>query len=261
MFKTVKLEIKNKIATLSVNRPEVLNALNEETLIELKAALEQINAARSKIQVVIFTGSGEKAFIAGADISAMKGKDPKMGEAFARLGQSVTEQIEQLFQPVIAAVNGYALGGGCELAMACDFIIASERAVFGQPEVGLGIIPFFGGCYRLQRKVGMARAKELIYSGRKITANEAKAIGLVLEVVQPSELLTRAIEMGNSIQQMSSSAIAQAKKTIQQLANLPVSEGLKTEAKSAGALFGSHDQQEGMGAFLEKRKAVFNSFN
>ena len=262
-FENLKLEVEGRIATLRVDRPKALNALNEATLRELEKAfhyIESCSASRhgaERIDAVIFTGGGEKAFIAGADILEMKDKSKSAGEEFARFGQRITHQMELLTQPIIAAVNGFALGGGCEFAMACDFIIASENAVFGQPEVALGIMPGFGGCVRLPRYVGLARAKELIYTGRKFKAEEAKAMGLVLEVMPQAALIGRAKSMAEEILKSSPLAVARSKRTMDQVLGEGTIEALAKEAQVFGSLFGSHDQREGMQAFAEKRKADF----
>jgi enoyl-CoA hydratase len=187
----------------------------------------------------------------------MKDKSPEEGEAFARLGQGITRAIELLPQPVIAAVNGFALGGGCEFAIACDFILASENAVFGQPEVALGIIPGFGGSVRLARFVGQPRARELIYSGRKIRAAEALRIGLANEVLPSAELLNRAHAIAQEIRKNSPLAVARSKKLMNQIYTMPIDSALREEALLFGGIFGSHDQREGMGAFAEKRRASF----
>ena len=262
-FEYLSLETNDQIATLTIDRPKALNALSEGVLRELQKAFNYIESCApghdgaERIDVVIFTGAGEKSFIAGADILEMKDKSPKQGEELARFGQSITHQLELLPQPVIAAVNGFALGGGCEFAMACDFILASENAVFGQPEVALGIMPGFGGCVRLPRYVGLARAKELIYTGRKFKADEAKAIGLALEVLPLAELLPRARQVAAEIRKVSPLAVSRSKRAMDQVLGETSVEALKTEAQVFGSLFGSHDQREGMTAFAEKRKAEF----
>jgi len=262
-FENLLLDVKDGIATISFNRPKALNALNEATLRELRNALFYIEhhaAGREGeeiIHAVILTGSGEKAFVAGADIIEMKDKSTSDGEEFARFGQSITRALELLPQPVIAAVNGFALGGGCEFAMACDFIIASENAVFGQPEVALGIIPGFGGCVRLARYVGLPMAKELIYSGRKIKADEAKRIGLVNEIVPLTELLPRAKAIAEEMKKNSPLAVSRVKKLMNQVQVSTMDSALREEALLFASLFGSYDQKEGMSAFAEKRKANF----
>jgi enoyl-CoA hydratase len=264
-FENLLLDVKDGVATVSFHRPKALNALNEATLRELKAALTWIEhhaaaregAAEEQVDVVILTGAGEKSFVAGADILEMKDKSHEEGEAFARFGQSVTRAIELLPQPVIAAVNGFALGGGCEFAIACDFILAAENAVFGQPEVALGIIPGFGGSVRLARFVGQPRARELIYTGRKIKAAEALRIGLANEVVPAADLLKRANEIAQEIRRNSPLAVARSKRLMNQIYTMPIDGALREEALLFGSIFGSYDQREGMGAFAEKRKATF----
>jgi enoyl-CoA hydratase len=255
------------VATITFNRPKALNALNEATLRELRAALvwvEHHSAGREgaatvgeRVDVLILTGSGEKSFVAGADILEMKDKSHEEGEAFARLGQGVTRALELLPQPVIAAVNGFALGGGCEFAIACDFILASENAVFGQPEVALGIIPGFGGSVRLARFVGQPRARELIYTGRKIKAAEALRIGLANDVVPLAGLLARAREVAQEIRKNSPLAVARSKRLMNQIYTQPIDSALREEALMFGSIFGSYDQREGMNAFADKRKAAF----
>ena len=262
-FENLRLEVEGRIATLLVDRPKALNALNLATLRELEKAFHYIESCASgrhaaeTIDAVIFSGGGEKAFIAGADILEMKDKSKSEGEEFAKFGQRITHQMELLSQPIIAAVNGFALGGGCEFAMACDFILASDNAVFGQPEVALGIMPGFGGCVRLPRYVGLARAKELIYTGRKFKAEEAKAMGLVLEVMPQAALMARARSLAEEILKVSPLAVARSKRTIDQVMGDGSIAALGKEAQVFGSLFGSHDQREGMRAFAEKRKADF----
>lgn len=264
-FENLRLERKDGVATIFFNRPKALNALNEATLKELRAALLLVEhhaagregAKDEQIDVLILTGEGEKSFIAGADILEMKDKNHEQGEEFARMGQAVTRAIELLPQPVIAAVNGFALGGGCEFAIACDFILASENAVFGQPEVCLGIIPGFGGSLRLARFVGLPMARELIYTGRKIKAEEAKRIGLANELVPLSDLLNRAHSIAQEMRKNSPLAISRSKKLMNQIYTMPIDTALREEALQFGSIFGSYDQREGMGAFAEKRKAAF----
>lgn len=262
-WENLLLEVNDGIAVLTFNRPKALNALNEATLRELRNAILYIEScargrnAEEIIDVLILTGSGEKSFIAGADILEMKDKSANDGEAFARLGQALTRALEQLPQPVISAVNGFALGGGCEFAMAGDFILASENALFGQPEVALGIIPGFGGSYRLTKFIGLPKARELIYTGRRIKAAEAKAIGLVNEVLPLADLLPRAKAIAQEIRKNSPLAVARAKKLMNHVLPLSLDEGMREEALQFGSLFGSYDQREGMRAFSEKRTAEF----
>lgn len=258
MFKNVLIENKDPgIRIVKINRPQALNALNTETLRELKAALK--TAAEDKsVRVVVFTGEGEKSFIAGADISEMNGKNSSEGITFAQLGHEVTKLLELMPKVTIAAVNGFALGGGTEMAISCDFIYASDKAVFGQPEVCLGIIPGFGGTIRLAKFVGYPRAKELIFSGKKIKADEALRIGLVNAVYPAAELLTQTIETAKTISQNSLSAVVKAKKLLNEFSESSgLDYKLDAEAQEFGNLFGSHDQKEGMGAFVEKRKPKF----
>lgn len=266
-FENLLLDVSEGVATVSFNRPKALNALNEATLQELRKALvwiehhaagrEGADTGGERVDVVILTGTGEKSFVAGADILEMKDKGFEEGEAFARFGQSVTRAIELLPQPVIAAVNGFALGGGCEFALACDFILASENAVFGQPEVALGIIPGFGGSVRLARFVGQPRARELIYTGRKIKADEALRIGLANAVVPLSGLLPKAREIAQEMRRNSPMAVARSKRLMNHIYTMPVDQALREEALIFGGIFGSYDQREGMGAFADKRKPTF----
>ena len=245
------------IVIIKIARPKALNSLNTETLYELKAALSE-EATRPETRVVILTGDGEKAFIAGADISEMAGKSSAEGVQFAQLGHEITKLLELMPKPTIAAVNGFALGGGTEMAISCDFIVASEKAVFGQPEVGLGIIPGFGATMRLSKFVGLPMAKELIFSGKKIKADEALAIGLVNHVYPADGFMKSVIELARSISTQSLSAVSQVKKLMNEFSEtIGLNFKLDAEAQSFGRLFGSNDQREGMTAFLEKRKPQF----
>lgn len=260
-FKNLKLESPdcgvNGIRVLRISRPAALNALNTETLGELKQALQDV-AQDASVRVVVLTGDGEKAFIAGADIAEMKDKDTGAGVLFAQLGQEVTKLLELLPQPTIAAVNGFALGGGTEMAIACDFIVASDRAVFGQPEVGLGIIPGFGATVRLAKFVGGPMAKELIFSGRRIKADEAKQLGLVNHVYPAAEFMPQVLELAKSIAVHSASAVQRSKELLNEFSeSVGLHHKLDAEAHAFGRLFGSHDQREGMTAFVEKRKPQF----
>ncbi len=257
-FENLVLQLETPgIAVLILNRPRALNALNSATLRELRVALMGL-AEDSTVRVVVFTGEGEKAFIAGADIAEMKDLSPGDGVAFAQSGHEVAKLLETMPKPVIAAVNGFALGGGTEMALACDFIIASEKAVFGQPEVGLGIIPGFGGCFRLARAVGLPRAKELIYSGRRVKADEAMAIGLVNHVLPAEGFLKAVIEHARTIAGQSASAVSKAKSLMVEFTEaMGLNTKIDAEAHAFGRLMGSFDQREGMGAFTEKRKPNF----
>jgi enoyl-CoA hydratase len=241
------------VVTVTVNRPEAMNALDGSTLEALAAAFGALGADE-QLRCVILTGAGEKAFVAGADIKAMAGLEPRAARAFAELGHRVGDLIEALRAPVIAAVNGYALGGGCELALACDFIFASPAARFGQPEVNLGVIPGFGGTQRLARRVGIGRARELVYTGAIIDATEALRIGLVNAVVDaPLDLLPRVRATADAIASKAPLAIADAKRALRRGADLPLGEACELERQLFAGLFATADQKEGMRAFLDKR--------
>lgn len=252
----IKLEKQENIAILRIDRPEAMNSLNAQVLSELSEGLDEIENDCT-IKAVIITGEG-KAFVAGADIAFMHGLDEQSGYDFGRLGQKVFRRIETMEKPVIAAVNGFALGGGCELAMACDIRIASERAKFGQPEVGLGIIPGYSGTQRLPRLVGKGKAMELILTGNIITAEAARSIGLVDQVVSQESLMDEALAMARKIAGNGPVAIAYAKKAIQQGVELSdMDAAILLEADYFGKCFSTSDQKEGMAAFLEKRKPQF----
>ena len=245
------------VLVVQVTRPAALNALNTETLRELHSVLREASGDPG-VRVLVLTGEGEKAFIAGADILEMKGKDNREAVEFSKLGNEVAKLLELMPKPTIAAVNGFALGGGCEMAMACDFIVAAENAVFGQPEVGLGLIPGFGGTFRLMKLVGVARAKDLIFSGRRIKAGEALQMGLVSQVVPAAEFRARVLELAVQISRNSLPAVVKSKQLINEFSET-VGLSLKVDAESHafGRLFGSTDQAEGLSAFAEKRKPRF----
>ncbi len=248
----------NGIGILTLNRESKLNALNGEVLSELKKFLENFMTEKAGVRGLIFTGAGEKAFIAGADIASMSGMDEKQGTEFASLGQQVTILFEALSVPVIACVNGYALGGGCEMALACDFIYATDNAVFGLPEVSLGLIPGFGGTQRLENIVGRNIAREAIYTGRNIKSDEALRIGLINRVFSSKdELLNAAKNTISEMMKKSPNAIRIAKKVMNRGNDLPVNDGLEIEREKFGAIFSSYDMKEGTKAFVEKRKPVF----
>jgi enoyl-CoA hydratase len=249
------IEINEGIATVTINRPQVLNALNTATLKELKDAFCSLDED-PEVKVIILTGAG-KAFVAGADISEMKPLNAIRGRNFGLLGQSVFTFIENLSKPVIAAVNGFALGGGTELALSCDLIYASEKAKFGQPEVGLGVTPGFGGTQRLPRRVGMAMAKELIYSGKMIRANEAKEIGLANKVVPPEELMGAVMGLAQEIASKGQVSVRMSKAAINRGMDVDINSALAIEADAFGLCFATDDQKEGMAAFVEKRKPEF----
>ncbi len=254
-YKNILIEYEPPAAILKVNRPKALNALNPETIRELSAALDEI-LENQEIRGVILTGAGDKAFIAGADISRMPDMTPQEAEKFAEEGQKLTLKMEEYPLPIIAAVNGYALGGGTELALACDFIYASPKAVFGQPEVNLGIIPGFGGTQRLARVVGVNMAMELILTGRHIDANEAYRIGLVNKLVE-DDLIGAAKQTIAEISQRGPLAVMYSKKAVRRGIELSIEAGLELEKALFGLVFASEDRVEGVTAFLEKRKAEF----
>lgn len=249
------------IAIVKINRPRALNALNAATLKELRIALMALSADRA-VRVVVLTGEGDKAFIAGADIAEMKDLSPGDGVAFSQLGHDVAKLLETMPKPTIAAVNGFALGGGTEMAIACDFVLASERAVFGQPEVGLGIIPGFGGTFRLVRSVGLPRAKELIYSGRRVKADEAMQIGLCNHVFPAEGFMPAVLEHAKTIALQSASAVAKAKSLMVEFTEaMGLNTKVDAESHAFGRLMTSPDQREGMGAFTEKRKPMFEGLS
>jgi enoyl-CoA hydratase len=252
----VIVEVGGPIALVTVSRPEVLNALDERTLRELGVVLAGL-AGSASLRCVILTGAGERAFVAGADVGGMTGLSPRQARALAELGHQIGDAIESLPVPVIAAVNGFALGGGCELALACDFIYASKNAKFGQPEVSLGVIPGFGGTQRLPRRVGLGRARELIYTGAIITADEALRIGLVNAVVEPGQLMARVRAVAETIAAKAPLAIADAKRALRGGADIPLAQAHELERQLFAGLFGTEDQKEGMTAFIEKRPAKF----
>lgn len=252
----IEVATEGRVATVTVNRPDALNAMNTETLREM---LEELVALghREDIGAVILTGAGGKAFIAGADISEMKDKSPLEARSFGELGQMVTTTIERIPQPVIAAVNGFALGGGCELALACDIRLCSEKARFGQPEINLGVLPGWGGTQRLARLCGMGFARELIYTARMVDAQEAAKWGLVNAVYSQEELMDKAREMASTIAGKSGVAMRHAKMATARALEQDLAGGLQTEADLFALCFSSGDQKEGMSAFLDKRTPEF----
>jgi enoyl-CoA hydratase len=255
-FKNLLIETSDGVSTLTINRREALNSLNSAVLTELECALYGLDLDPA-IKVVVITGAGEKAFVAGADIKEMSEMSAIEGHTFGRTGQRVMLFIGKMKKPVIAAVNGFALGGGLELALACDFIYASEKAKFGFPEVGLGIMPGFGGTQNLARLIGPKRANELVFSGRIIGAAKAQAWGIVNELFTPEELLPKALETAREIAGKGLLGVAYAKDAMTNGLNMTKEDGFRYEASLFGVLFSTADQREGMGAFLEKRKAEF----
>jgi len=255
-YKNLLIEIVDSVATLTVNRPRSLNSLTGEVLGELECALYGLNLD-DNVRAVVLTGAGERAFVAGADIKEMSGMNALEGHAFARKGQQVMLLMNRMKKPVIAAVNGYALGGGLELALACDFIYAATTAKVGFPEVTLGIIPGFGGTQNLARLIGPNRAKEMIFTGTMLDADKACAWGLVNQVFPPEELLARARETAHAIAQVSALGVGSAKDAIVNGLNMGKEDGFRYEAALFGVLFATEDQLEGMAAFVEKRRAAF----
>ena len=255
-YENILLEKKNAIAYVTVNRPKVLNALNMATMEELGAAFLDIRND-SSIRVAILTGAGEKAFVAGADIGELAKQNPVSGKEFAHRGQAVLDLIENLGKPVIACINGFALGGGCELALACSMRLASDNAKLGQPEVKLGIIPGYGGTQRLPRLVGKGIAMQMVLAGEMITAQEAHRIGLVNEVTAAAELIPRAEAVAAKIITNAPLAVQYAMEAVNKGMEMTLSEGLYLEAVLFAVACATEDKKEGTTAFLEKRAAVF----
>jgi len=255
-YKNLRLEPREGVTVLFVNRPQVLNAINRETLAEIADAARAF-VADPEQRALVVTGQGEKAFISGADINELAPLGPAAAEDISRFGQSVVDLLEQSAKPVIAAVNGYAFGGGCELALACHMRLASENAVLGLPEVKLGIIPGYGGTQRLPRLVGPGRALELILSGRNVKADEAERIGLVNRIVPQAELVNEAVKLAQAILKNGPLAVAAALECVVRGMQLPLEQGLRFESGRFGILASSEDMHEGLQAFLDKRPANF----
>lgn len=250
-FETIKVEIDGALAIVTVAREAALNALSSQVISELTAASGELEIS-GDVRVVILTGAGEKAFVAGADIAEMRELTPLQGQAFAEMGGALAQSIETSEKPWIAAVNGFALGGGCELALACDFVYASDKAKFGQPEVKLGIIPGFGGTQRLARRVGIAKTKELCMTGDTIDAAEALRIGLADAVVPHAELHAKVKELAGRIAANGPLAVAEVKRLVHLGQSTTLEHALALEQRSFGLLFATADQREGMSAFLAK---------
>lgn len=255
-FENLLVEMTDGTAVATINRPKALNALNEQTLRELECAFAGF-AENDAVQVIIITGSGEKAFVAGADIAAMQPLSALEARRFAKLGHEVMRSIEACPKPVIAAVNGFALGGGCELALGCDIRLAADNARFGQPEVNLGVIPGFGGTQRLARLIGKGLAMELVLTGDMLDAAEAHRIGLANKVVPQAELLDTAKKMAAKISSKGPLSVRLAKEAIRNGLEMDLDKANQYEAELFGLCFASSDQKEGMQAFLEKRPAQF----
>ena len=250
----VLYEVRDNIATITINRPDALNALNLDVLEELDKAISQAEDDQD-VYVLIVTGAG-RSFVAGADIMQMKDLNPHDAKAFGKYGSSVFSKIEAISKPVIAAVNGFALGGGCELAMACDIRLAGTKAKFGQPEVSLGVTPGFGGTQRLPRIVGAAKAKELIYTGKTISAEEALRIGLVNDVFPDEELMDKALEMAVKIAQNAQIAIRHSKIAINKGMQCDILTGMAIETQAFALCFSTEDQKDAMSAFVDKSKVA-----
>lgn len=248
----VKYDKQDQIGIITINRPKALNALNSVVLEEIDKTLDGVDLDTTR--ALILTGAGEKSFVAGADIGEMSNLTKEEGEVFGKKGNDVFRKIETLPIPVIAAVNGFALGGGCEIAMSCDIRICSENALFGQPEVGLGITPGFGGTQRLARIVGMGKAKEMIYTAKNIKADEAYQVGLVNAVYSQEELMEKAMKMAKKIARNAPIAVRASKKAINDGLQVDMDKAIEIEEKLFGGCFDTQDQREGMAAFLEKRK-------
>lgn len=257
-LQNLTVEFKGSTAVVTVNRPDKLNALNAQTMAELKEVFTDLNG-KEEVSVVVLTGSGEKAFVAGADIKELNQLEMISGKEFAERGQAVFNTIENLSKPVIAAVNGYALGGGCELALSCHIRLASENAKFGQPEVNLGIIPGYGGTQRLTRLINSGRAMEYILTGDMIDSAEALRIGLVNKVYPQNELLPKALEMAEKISSKAGNAVRLAVKAVNMADEVSEREGQNYEATLFALCCGTEDFKEGTSAFLEKRKPEFKN--
>ncbi len=255
-YKTILYEIQGKVAVIKFNRPKALNAINSDMLIELSDAIDKIESDPS-IRVLVLTGEGERAFVAGADIAHLAGLTALVGRDFSRQGEDLFFRLETLSIPVIACVNGFALGGGAEIAMSCDFIYASEKAKFGQPEINLGLIPGFGGTQRLPRIIGKGRAKELCMTGGMINAAEAKEVGLVNKVFPPEALFEETMKTANTIALKGRVALKGIKDSIERGSDVDLRDGCYMESDAFGLCKTSPDAEEGMAAFLEKRDPNF----
>ena len=257
MYQTIHYEKKDHIGILTIDRPEALNALNSTVITELEQVIGEVEGDGALLGLIL-TGAG-RSFVAGADIGEQQPLDLAGGRKWGQRGSALMRRIEKLEMPTIAAVNGFALGGGCELALSCDIILASEKAKFGQPEVGLGITPGFSGTQRLPRRVGTARAKELIFSGRMVKADEAERMGLVNAVCAPEELMDKAMEMAQSFAKNAPIAVKYSKACIDRGMQMDIDDGIALENELFAMCFATADQKEGMKAFLEKRDAAFEN--
>ncbi len=254
---SIEVQKEDALAIVTINRPDALNAFTTELILEMTDKMKEI-AADDSVRVVIITGAGEKAFVAGADIQEMSEKDHDGAVAFSRRGHKMCDAIEAMPQPVIAAINGFALGGGCEIAMACDVRLAAEQAKLGQPEVSLGIPPAWGGTQRLPRIIGIGRAKEIIFSGRQVSAQEALGIGLVNGVYPADQLMDEAKKLAASFMKNAPGAVAASKKLMNRTMETSISSGNIHESKLFAEAFNGEEQSEGMEAFLERRKPSYS---
>jgi enoyl-CoA hydratase len=261
MYETLLVTDSDRVVKVIINRPTKLNALNARVLAELTQLFQSLEAAapEARTRAAILTGSGEKAFVAGADISEMSGLSAAQGYAFSAAGHRLGRLMEDVSFPIIAAVNGFALGGGCELALCADYIFASERAKFGQPETTLGLMPGFGGTQRLSRRVGLARARELVYAGEPISAEQALAIGLVNRVLPAAELMTVSEQHARRIAELAPLAVASSKRALNRGFDADLAAACELEATAFGALFATEDAREGLTAFLAKRRATYQA--
>ncbi|MFH2045710.1 MAG: enoyl-CoA hydratase-related protein [Pseudomonadota bacterium] len=255
-YENIIFTVEDKIATIAFNRPKALNALNEKLFKELSDALDNISCDEN-VRVLILTGAGEKSFVAGADITELAKFNSLEGKIFAKNGQTLIGRLQELPIPVIAAVNGFALGGGCEVVLACDIVYASEKAMFGLPEINLGLIPGFGGTQRLPRLIGTNMAKEMIFTGKMISASEAMTIGLVNRVFAPDALMDETLKTAKLIASKGKVSLRAAKQAVNNGINADLVTGCSIEADAFALCMSSKDKNEGTTAFLEKRKAVF----
>jgi enoyl-CoA hydratase len=255
-YNTILFEVQNQIATITFNRPSVLNALNTELIDELYSAFDSVSG-NEDIRVIVLTGNGPKSFMAGADITELAKASPLQAKALTERVHALLLKLEALSQPVIAAVNGFALGAGCEMALACDFIYASETAKFGMPEITLGLIPGYGGTQRLPRLIGKNQAKEMVFTGKFISAAEAEVLGIANRVLAPEALMEEVMKTAAVIAEKSRVALRAAKQSIDQGANTDLRTGIGIEINNFALAIGSLDAKEGLNAFLEKRKAEF----
>jgi enoyl-CoA hydratase len=255
-YENILFEIQDGVGVLTFNRPKALNALNPKTLEELNDVIERARSEEA-IRVLVLTGAGEKAFVAGADITEFPKRNPLQARIFAQAGQEIFFKLEQLPKPVIACVNGFALGGGCELAMSCDFIYASDKAKFGQPEVNLGLIPGFGGTQRLARLVGRAKAKELCMTAEMIDAQQAKELGLVAKVFPSEQLMEDTLKVAKALAAKPQAALGAIKSVIDRGMDVDLRNGCAIEAEAFAVAFTGLDAKEGVAAFIEKRKPDF----